>query len=235
MISPMKIKFLLLGLTLVAARLSAQTLATNTYTLTPGTIIPAGNPNGALEQFDVSGISGSIASIQISLNIIGGYNGDLYAWLVDPQGQTAILLNRPGLTSSDAFGYADAGINITLDDSGSFANVHGYGAGSYNLNGNGQVTGTWASDGRNIDPQSAPGAFDPASVGANLSQFQGGTANGAWSLYLADVVAGGASPTLTDTTLTIASSSISSVPEPSTMALAGLGLAAWLRGHWRRR
>jgi hypothetical protein len=44
----------------------------------------------------------------VQLDITGRFNGDSYAYLIDPQGQVAILLNRLGVTSGNAFGCGDA-------------------------------------------------------------------------------------------------------------------------------
>jgi subtilisin-like proprotein convertase family protein len=219
----MKTKLLVLGLTLSATLLSAQVTNTYTYTSSPGADIPDGSPVGLLDQINVSGAVGTIDNITVSLDIAGGYNGDLYAYLVGPQGQTAILLNRSGLTSGDPFGFADTGFNITLDDSGGNPNIHDYGLGSYSVNGSGQVTGTWGSDGRNIDPQSDPSTFDGAATSANFNVFQNSDANGVWNLYIADLTPGGSTANLNDWSVTITTTA---TPEPSTLAFAAIGGAA---------
>ena len=125
-------------------------LVTNNY---PGSSlsIPDGNTVGVMEQFNVSGVDGVIANIQITLDITGGFNGDLYAYLAGPQGQLAVLLNRVGLGTGSPFGNANSGFAITFDDSS--PNIHNYQDGSYSIIG-GHLTGNWAPHGRNIDPQS---------------------------------------------------------------------------------
>jgi hypothetical protein len=166
-------------------------------------------------------LGGTITDIQVRLDITGGFNGDLYAYLLGPQGQLAVLLNRPGISGSNPYGYSDRGFNITLDSAS--ANVHGYGS-SYSTNGSGQVTGTWSADGRLIDPQSAGSVFDGASTLANLSVFNGTAANGLWTLFLADLSGGGGTANLHNVIL-----SIVTVPEPQTWAMLGGGLAMlWL-------
>jgi hypothetical protein len=230
-------------LTIAAVNLAAvgawaQVYTTNSYNLTStGTAaIPDGNLAGVMETFNVSGVGSlqSIANVQLSLDIAGGYNGDLYAYLTGPGGQLAVLLNRVGVSQSanNLTGYANPGFYVTFDDAG--LNIHGYGN-TPPVNGNGQVTGTWAPDGRNINPQSTPGVFDSASTAANFAVFNGlnnGSLNGSWTLFLADVVADGFAPTLNlnDATLTI-----TTVPEPQTMALAISGGLVLLAATRRRR
>lgn len=197
------------------------------FVWTPQQQIPDGNPVGWLGQFSVSGVSGQIASFKVLLDISGGYNGDLYAYLSGPQGQFSVLVNRPGVTAGNPFGYADAGLNITLD-SAAADNIHNYGS-SYSLNGNGQVTGTWAADGRNIDPESDGAAFDQATATAGLSLFNGANGaavDGTWSLFIADCAAGGGIATLNSLAL-----EVTTVPEPqSGVLLLGMGLCAlWYR------
>ena len=192
---------------------------------TLNTAIPDGNPVGISSSTNFSGISDNIASIQVNLNITGGFNGDLYVYLAGPSGQFAVLLNRVGVTgvgAGNAFGYSDAGFNVTFDQGG--VNIHNYQGGSYTLVG-GQLTGAWAPDGRNIDPASAPGLFDSASTGADLGQFVNIDPNGTWTLFLADMSGGGQS-TLNSWGLTIVT-----VPEPQTWAMlaGGAGMLLMLR------
>jgi hypothetical protein len=168
-----------------------------------------------MEQFTVSGAGGSISNVQVTLDITGGFNGDLYAYLVDPQGQMVVLLNRPGVTSLNPFGYGDAGMNITLDGLAS-NNIHDYGSTlGYNLSGT-----TWAADGRNVNPQSAGGLLYGTTTTANLSLFQNTDPNGVWTFFIADLGAGGGSANLNNVVLTIMTA-----PEPQTWVMLGGGLA----------
>ncbi|MEI8290077.1 MAG: hypothetical protein WCH99_11450 [Verrucomicrobiota bacterium] len=135
----MKTRFLILLVGLVALNGWSQILTTNLVNSTVHPILD-GNPVGVMEQFTVSGLSGSICNVQVTLDITGGFNGDLYAYLVDPAGQLVVLLNRLGVTGSNPFGYGDSGMNLTLSGLAT-NNIHDYGSQvGYSLSGT-----TWAA------------------------------------------------------------------------------------------
>jgi len=123
--------------------------------------IPDGSAVGWSGTATASGYLPSISAVSVNLNLLGGYNGDLYAYL-SYGGVLVPLLNRVGVTAGDAFGYGHTGFDVTLSSAGA-NDVHFYGNHSPGFNGNGQLTGTWQPDGRNIDPQSPPASFDSAS------------------------------------------------------------------------
>lgn len=200
-----------------------------TNTANSGTInvaVPDANPVGISQTLSFTGTTGFVSNVSVNLNITGGFNGDLYAYLAGPAGQFAVLLNRVGVTSGDPFGYFNTGFNITLDNSG--ANVHNYQSGGYSLNGGGQLTGIWNADGRNVSPLSSGSIFDAASTASNLTLFNNTLANGTWTLFLADLSGGGQS-TLVSWGLTIVT-----VPEPQTWAMLAGG-ATMLLALRRRR
>lgn len=205
--------------------MQGQTL-TNVSSTSVNTLIPDGNPSGMSSSTSFSSVPGTVTSVTVNLDITGGFNGDLYAYLAGPAGGFAVLLNRTGVTSGNSFGYSDSGLNITLSDGS--PNIH-----LYQLDGptfsNGQLTGTWAPDGRNIDPQSSPSTFDSASTGTDLSSFVGNTANGAWTLFVADMSSGGQA-TLASWGLTVVT-----VPEPQTWVLVAGGVGLLLALNRRRK
>ena len=136
-----------------------------------------------------------------------------------------MLLNRVGVSNNaSSFGYGNQGFNITLSDSAA-NDVHYYQNASYSLNGGGQLTGTWAPDGLNIDPKSTPSLFGSTLPSTPLSSFNGTNPDGGWTLFVADLSAGGQSQ------LVSWSLDIITVPEPSVWAfgivcfglLAGMG------------
>ena len=210
------------GLLVWACTASAQTSETN-YTFLVNQLVPDANVNGLSLTTNLSITGGAISDVTVSLDISGGYNGDLYAFLAGPNGGFAVLLNRVGVSNdASSFGYGNQGFNVTLSDSAA-NNIHYYQSASYSLNGGGQLTGTWAPDGRNIDPKnSAPSLFGSTAPSAFLSSFNGTDPNGGWTLFLADLSTGSQSE------LVSWGLDVVTVPEPSVVALGimGLGLLA---------
>jgi hypothetical protein len=137
-----------------------------------------------------------------------------------------VLLNRPGVGTGNTFGYANNGFDVTFALLNSPANIHYYGAGAFSVNGAGQVTGTWAPDGRTVDPQSAPASFD-APGNAGLDSFVNTNPNGTWVLFLSDL-SGNNTAQVNSWTLYV-----ETVPEPSSWALVALGAVMFMK--FRRR
>jgi subtilisin-like proprotein convertase family protein len=182
--------------------------------------------NSSIPDNDASGLSSTVtfASPQISLiedvnvtlNISGGFNGDLYTYLTHSSGFT-VLLNRVGRTTGNGLGYADAGFNVTLDDSASNNDIH-----SYRLVTNPQgsaLTGTWSPDARNVDPSAS---LDSSPRSAFLGSFSGLDPNGTWTLFVADVSLGGIS------TFDSWGLQVVGVPEPSILVFTVVGSLALL-------
>jgi hypothetical protein len=205
-----------------------------TYSAPSGSI-PDGSAVGWSATASASGYLPSITDVTVNLRFSGGYNGDLYAYL--SYGSVLVpLLNRVGVTGTgggDAFGYGDSGFyNVTLS-SGAANDVHFYGNYSPSINGNGQLTGTWQPDGRNIDPQSTPASFDSASR-VSFGSYNGLNPNGTWTLFIADLSAGAQSQ-LENWTLGITAE----VPEPVNVALmvfgGAFGLVTLVRSRQLRK
>ena len=191
---------------------TAQTTVTNLFQ-NFNQVIPDGQATGMsdTEMLTFSNpLFASITNVQVVLTIAGGFNGDLYGYLMHDNG-FAVLLNRVGRTAGNPVGYANGGMNVTLSVAGN--DVHNYQAFSPTMNG-GEVTGTWAPDGRYVDPQSVLATDEPTAL---LGSFNGTDPNGSWTLFLADLDFGQQS------TLVQWGVIISAVPEPSTLALMGLG------------
>ena len=166
----------------------------------------------------MSGAPSSLSDITVTLNVSGGYNGDLYAYL-GYNGVLVPLLNRIGVSASNPSGASGAGLNVTLADWGTVAN--GYN-GNIHAAGNGVLSGTWQADGQNLSPLSAPASFNPIGGSITLDgTFQHVNPNGTWTLFFSDVSAGGGMSTVNGWSL-----NISSVPEPVTVALAAFGAVA---------
>jgi len=212
------------GLMVWAGAAWAQTSETN-FTFSVNQLVPDANRNGLFMITNLSITGGTISNVTVSLDISGGYNGDLYAFLSGPNGGFAVLLNRVGVSNdASSFGYGNHGFDLVLSDSAA-NDVHYYQSASYLLNGNGQLTGTWAPDGRNIGPESAPSLFGSTAPSALLNSFNGTDPNGGWTLFLADLSVGSQSQ------LVSWSLDVITVPEPSVWAfgIMGLGLLAGIR------
>jgi subtilisin-like proprotein convertase family protein len=158
----------------------------------------------------------TIENVTVNLHLTGGWNGDLYAYLVHGSG-FSVLLNRPGRSASHPDGSATVGMNVTFDDA-ALSDVHT----TIPMSG-GLVSGTYQPDGRTTDPLLV---LETDSRPAMLSTFDGLAASGMWTLFIADQSAGETS-TLQSWSLTI-----QGVPEPSAALLAIMSVLPLLR---RRR
>jgi subtilisin-like proprotein convertase family protein len=190
-------------------------------------VIPDGSSAGVSDTRTIGVSTGELTSMSVSLDISTQFNGDIYGYLVH-EDRIAILLNRSGTTASDRFGYADSGFRVTLSASPTDEDIHTYR--SITTPGTGlPLTGNWQADGRLVDPDSV---INTDSRLGTLSVFNGCNPYGNWTLYLADLSAGGAS-SLNSWTL-----DITAIPEPATATgLIGatlLGLAWWRRQRQHR-
>lgn len=191
---------------------TAQTTVTNIFK-NINRAIPDGQATGMSDTETLTfsnSFFASITNVQVVLTIAGGFNGDIYGYLVHDNG-FAVLLNRVGRTASNPVGYNDAGMNVTLSADGN--DIHNYASFSPTFDGD-QLTGTWAPDGRNVDPEAV---LNTDTQMALLGSFNGTDPNGTWTLFLADLNFG------QQGTLVQWGVIVSAVPEPSTLALVGLG------------
>ena len=170
------------------------------------TAIPVGNPLGVSVVESVSDlpVGSTVVGLTVDLTISGGYNGNLYAYLVAPNGTLVTLLNRPGVTGGNPFGFAGSGLNNVILQDGSAGNIDT----ATEVAGQ-PLTGTYAAAG-------------------TLANFNGSMADGTWTLFFADEVVGGGQPTLDGFSL-----NITAVPEQVNVALAiflGLVGLRWCLG-----
>lgn len=189
----------------------------------PGLIIPDASAAGLARTVSVAAPGQIVLDVNLTLTLAGapaGWNGDLYAWLRHESGTLSVLLNRPGRTAANPDGYADNGLlDVTFDDAAA-ADIHLYQqtwAGSP-----GPLGGVWQPDARFADP-----AFvaDGSPRTAFLDVFNGGPADGEWTLFLADL-SGGGQLRLDHWRLEVTTTA-AAIPEPTTLAAATvLGLAA---------
>jgi hypothetical protein len=179
-------KQLLIDFVTLAALQAASALDVFTYS-SPAYAIPDGNPDGAWSSVTVDGSTPVLTDATVILNLSGGYNGDLYAYL-SYNGTLVPLLNRPGVSSGNPFGSDGAGLNVTFSDSAA-ENIHAAG--------NGFLSGLYRSDGQNLSPLSAAGSFNPNGGAITLDgTFGGVNPNGTWTLFVGDVVSSGNFSTL---------------------------------------
>ena len=80
-------------------------------------------PDGIPLEIAVAGVVSDIPAgvtvgrLTVGLNISGGYNKNLYVYLVSPNNTTVVLMNKPGV-GVNRVGASGAGMNITLQDIG---------------------------------------------------------------------------------------------------------------------
>jgi hypothetical protein len=113
----------------------------------------------------------SDVKVNLSLSSLPQQNpmwlGQIYSTLTygvaSEEERTAVLLNRPGVSSSNAFGSSLSSLNVTLDDSAG-TNIFNVASG----------TGTYQADGRlGVDPYGNRVAYNPSNVNAGLSALNG--------------------------------------------------------------
>jgi hypothetical protein len=154
-----------------------------------------------------------ITDVSVTFTTLGGWNGDLYAYLSHGDG-LAVLLNRVGASTGDPDGYGTSGFTAITLNSLATTDIHGQqnptsGAGPY------------AADGRiNYTDTARPNT---------LSVFDNANPNGAWTIYFADMAA------LNTATLDSWSVNITAVPEPVNVALGLFGVlfAGVTAARWR--
>jgi MYXO-CTERM domain-containing protein len=212
----------------VPGGLMAQTVMSTNFTVNAN--VPQGSTSGlaSTETINFSSVPNfnSIVDLTVTLDISGGFNGGYYAYLVNNTGGFAILLNEPGTTAGNSLGYADSGFNITLSDTAANGDIHLYQ--TVSNPGGGVLTGTWAPDGRNVNPATVVDT-DPRT--ALLSSFIGTNPSGQWTLFLANLDYGEQGE------LVSWGMTVTAVPEPPSgvLAMLGLGVFFGMRHFIRRR
>jgi hypothetical protein len=201
-------RFLLIAALMTAVTSQAVIYSTNWNSgFVNGTTIPDNNFSGWSDTRNVSTMpAGTFVGLTVDLQLTGGWNGDLYAYLVHSTG-FSVLLDRVGMgVAPGAFGYGDAGMNVNLAATGS--TIHGYG-------------------GANVFSASPTGSWQTDNTSGSLASFLSTTPNGTWSLFIADLSGGGVT-TVQSWGLQM---DIVAVPEVETWvaaALAGAFGAFWL-------
>jgi len=117
---------------------------------------------------------GSISNVKVDLSLSSltqdnpMWLGQIYASLTygvaSEEERTAVLLNRPGVSNSNAFGSSLSSLNVTFDDSVA-TNI-------FNV---ASETGTYQADGRlGVNPYGSRVAYSASDVNAGLSVLNGG-------------------------------------------------------------
>jgi subtilisin-like proprotein convertase family protein len=179
--------------------------------------IPDGNPNGIFSQISVSDIPAALVNVSVNLDITGGYNGDLYAYLLFNNGSApatqVVLLNRIGKTATTPFGSRDPGLDVTFSDS-ALTDIH------LTPDTGSTLTGTFQVDGRTADPQLV---LDTSLRSTFLSSYNGLYPNGTWTLFVEDAAGGD----VDTSTLVSWGLNLTVVPEPDSFFLLVAGLAVF--------
>ena len=152
--------------------------------------VPDGNASGLSDRQIISSSITELSRVRVKLRIAGEFNGDLYGYvrqITPTRTNFCILLNRPGRTTSDPFGYDDMGLDVTFDDTASNGDIHTYHEVLTPAFGS-PLLGSWQPDGRNTLPLTVT---DSSSRTTALNAFAGRPAAGEWTLFLADLESGG--------------------------------------------
>lgn len=200
------IKMALAGVVLSVSGFANASFISTTITSNNSLTIPASGTSGVASSFptllDVSGVLGTIVDVNVFLTGVSHtFPDDINIGIVGPTDVAVYLW-------ADAGGGGDIqNLDITFDDAALSAMANG----GQILSGSYQVS-QFGWDNPNI----------PASFGSILADFNGLSANGLWSLYVL-YNTGGDVGSMQGWGLEIITE-VTDVPEPSTLAILGLGL-----------
>jgi len=165
----MKRLFTLAALLLLISAAQATLYTTNWTTgFANGGVVPDNDYSGWADGRSVAAPAGTVSTLSVTLDLQAGWNGDLYAYLSHSSG-FSVLLDRVGYAGS-GYGYGDPGFAVTLTTTGN--PIESYQDFSPAYNGNNQLTGIWQAH-------------------SGMGNFIGLDPNGTWSLFIADLSAGG--------------------------------------------
>jgi subtilisin-like proprotein convertase family protein len=182
-----------------------------------GQVIPDNEATGVAYALNFGATGLQISDIQVSLNISGGWNGDLYAYLSHGSSY-AVLLNRVGATTSGGDGYSTSGLNVLLEP----VTTHPGIVDIHTVQNPFPPPTAYAADGRMV--------YTDTSRPQTLDVLLNGDPNGSWTLFFADRAA------VNGSTLNSWSLDITAVPEPVNTALVlfGVSVAGVTAARWRR-
>lgn len=186
-----------------------------------GAAIPDGDPRGFSDTRTVTLETGLIESVGVTLNVKGGFNGDLYVQL-NHAGVFSVLLNQAGLKTTDPVGYSDSGFSVMLSDAALSGDIHSYRFslfGTHSIPIDGPLTGIWAPDGRPLGSETEASSLARTKM---LSEFAGLSADGAWTIFLLDKASGG------EAKVQSWGLNIQTIPEPGAVHLLWVGFGFFL-------
>jgi subtilisin-like proprotein convertase family protein len=162
--------------------------------------IPQGNLSGYSDSLNASGAGSQITDVTVTLNVSGGYNGGLYAYL-SYDGVLVTLLDKVGTGLAGepqyTFGFSTAGFNdITLDDAAT-------------------------ADGSIHDVANPVPGNSYMPDDGSLASFNGKNPNGTWTIFFADLTEGGGTSVLDSWSVDI--TAIATVPAPMNTSMGLLG------------
>lgn len=194
---------------------NAATVVPFSETWTGPVVVPDNAPAGVSHTFVLSTGYQYTVLVTVELELTGGWNGDLYAYL-EHNGQKAILLNRPGKTAGNYFGSGSTNLDVVFDDTAA-EDVH------IGLPAFGDATGSFQPDGRNVDPELV---VETSARTQFLAIFQNVDPDGDWTLFVSDLSAGD------EASIASATLNVTVIPEP---AVGSLMLAALFGSAFVRR
>jgi subtilisin-like proprotein convertase family protein len=182
--------FFLLLLLLAVLRANAQLVAETHSFNGLNQTIPDGDAAGLSDVRTVTSAVANLTGVRVKLQVAGEFNGDLYGYVrhtgVDFT-NFCVLLNRVGRTAGTQAGCVNTGFDVVFDDDAAQGDIH-----TCNLVANPPagtpLAGDWQPDGRNVDPAMVS---DLTARTTALSSFNGVNPSGRWTLFLADLEAGG--------------------------------------------
>jgi len=210
-----------LGALLVAAAISiASTASATTISFAnpdPISIPTAGKADTYPSSIAVSGIVETVVDVNVTLSgLYHSYSDDLYFVLEGPSGQSIVLWNDAGGSTS----LFNASIVFDDEAAGAIPDFGLFGSGSYQVSQYGSIPGA-------ADTAPAP---DPG-FGGNLANFDGLDPNGTWNLYAYDDANGDYGTLSGGWSLTFETQPI---PEPTAAVLFAVGSFV-VGGTLRRR
>lgn len=173
---------------LLLASALARADLTVTRTFTVNQLLPDAGEYVDVRTLDLG--ANPISALTVGLNLAAPsgdavWLGDYYASLGHDTGY-AVLLNRIGKTTTDAWGSGQNGLAVTFADNAPNGDIH---LAPYDPDDFAPpaLTGTWAPDGRETDPALVTSSSPRTAL---LSSFLGLSASGEWRLFLSDESAG---------------------------------------------